>query len=204
MGGSIRRTFAVARDRMTAYRYPDTTGWLEWQQEYRFGALFIFPPPGLIEPIDELRHRYDPGSARSCQAHISLSEPLRGPLTREQILELNAVLATVEPFDIRYGPLRVYSPYPGVAYVIEPEDRFMQLRRAVHSTSNFRTGPFERQHVPPHMTIAEFITLERSFELQRELDGSVPEGSFRCDAIEYAIPTDRLHFERVLVLPLGA
>jgi 2'-5' RNA ligase len=187
----------------TRFRYPDTSGWGEWQREYRYGALFIFPPPGIIEPIDELRRRYDPASARSCQAHISLSEPLRGPLTEDHLREITASLSTVEPFEIRYGPLTVYAPYPGIAYAIEPEDQFMSLRKAVHSTSNFRNGPFERQDIPPHMTVAEFITLERSFELQRELSGNVPEGRFLCDAIEYAIPTDRLYFERVLSLPLG-
>lgn len=36
---------------------------------------------------------------------------------------MRAVLSTVEPFDIRYGPLQKFDPYPGVAYRIEPATR---------------------------------------------------------------------------------
>jgi len=53
------------------------------------------------------------------------------------------------------------------------------------------------------MTIAEFITQERTDELMQELQGVAPSGTFWCDAIEYAMPDERLRFERVLTLPLG-
>ncbi len=52
------------------------------------------------------------------------------------------------------------------------------------------------------MTIAEFISVERTNELLQELSGKVPEGTFRCDSIEYAIPNDKFYFERVLTIPL--
>jgi 2'-5' RNA ligase len=186
------------------FTYPDTTGWQEWQTEYRFGALNIFPPAGVIEPIDELRRTHDPTSTAICQAHISLSEPLLGPLTEPQIRELQAALATVEAFEIRYGPLRTFSPYPGVAYAIEPYDNFMRLRSVVHATSIFHGSSLSRKEIAPHMTIAEFITLERSAELCRELQGNATEGTFLCSSIEYAVPTDAFSFERVLTLLLGA
>ena len=56
--------------------------------EYRYGALYIFPPNGVIQPVDELRKKYDPRSASYCQAHISLSKPLPKPLSESQISEL--------------------------------------------------------------------------------------------------------------------
>lgn len=186
------------------FEYPDTTGWIDWQREYQFGALYIFPPPGVIETIDELRRTFDPQSADVCQAHISLSEPLRGPLTQSQLEELRAALSTVEPFTIHYGPLKVSARYPGITYAIKPEDQFMRLRERLHATSSFLPGSFARKDILPHMTIAEFITLERSHQLFHELSGNVPEGDFFCGAIEYAIPTNLFHFERVLTLPFGA
>jgi len=188
---------------MPRFLYPDVTGWQDWQKEYRFGAFFIFPPNGVVEPIDALRRTYDPGPARSCQAHISLSEPLLGPLTETQIHELHDALARVEPFEIRYGPVTSMPPYPGVVYAIEPAPNILRLRAAVHATSIFRGAVLDRQAIAPHMTIAEFITLERTEELVRELTGNAPEGTFTCDALEYAVPTDALIFERVLMLPLG-
>src|SRR5581483_6333165 len=180
---------------MTHFRYPDVSSWVEWAKEYRFGAFYIFPPAGVIEPVDALRQVYDPRSARSCQAHISLSEPLLGPLADDQIEELQAALSSFEPFEIRYGPVRSMPPYPGVVYAIEPESTFMQLRAVVHATSIFRGSAFSRRDIAPHTTIAEFISLERTHELLRELRGNVPEGTFLRDVIEYAVPTDQLYFE---------
>ncbi len=110
----------------------------------------------------------------------------------------------MSPFDIRYGPLRSFPPYPGVAYAIGPEDEFRRLRALVHAASPFAGVAMRRNDIPPHMTIAEFISLERTEELLAELRGKVPEGTFRCDAIEYAVPNDSFYFERILTIPIGS
>ena len=188
---------------MSEFKYADTSHWEEWQTEYRYGAFYIFPPPGIIEPIDQLRRKYDHKSDSYCQAHISLSEPLRAPLTDEKVQELRVTLSSVEPFEIHYGPLRSFLPYPGVVYAITPEDMFMRLRSCIHETSLFKDQQLVREHVKPHMTIAEFITIERTHELLEKLSGKIPEGTFLCSAIEYAIPNHDFYFERVLRLPLG-
>jgi 2'-5' RNA ligase len=188
---------------MSEFKYADTSRWEGWQREYRYGAFYIFPPPGIIEPIDQLRRKYDPKSDSYCQAHVSLSEPLRAPLNDEQVQELRDALSSVEPFEIHYGPLRSFPPYPGVVYAITPEDTFMNLRSRIHETSLFKGQKFMRKHIIPHMTIAEFITVERTLELLEEVSGKVPEGTFLCNAIEYAIPNHDFYLERVLRLPLG-
>jgi hypothetical protein len=110
----------------------DTSGWEDWQFEYRFGAFYIFPPSGVIEPVDALRRTYDPKSDSYCQAHISLSEPLPEPLMEGQIEEIQRAVSALKSFDIRYGPLRSFPPYPGVCYTITPEDEFRRLRAAIH------------------------------------------------------------------------
>lgn len=186
---------------MTAY-VEETSRWKEWQREYRFGAFYIFPPRGVIEPIDALRSLYDPRSAAYCQSHISLSEPLRRPLTEAQLDELRAALSSIDAFDVQYGPLRGFPPHPGVCYAVRPEERIRQLRSVLHLTSAFAGVPLRREHVAPHLTVAEFISLERTEELLHELAGKVPEGSFRCDRIEYAVPDEHFWFARVLALEL--
>jgi 2'-5' RNA ligase len=188
---------------MSEFRYADASHWEGWQREYKYGAFYIFPPLGIIEPIDQLRRKYDPKSDSYCQAHISLSELLRAPLTDEQVQELHDTLSSIEPFEINYGPLRSFLPYPGVVYAITPVDMFMRLRSRIHETSLFKDKPLIREHITPHMTIAEFITIERTHELLEELSGKVREGTFLCSAIEYAIPNHDFYFERVLRLPLG-
>lgn len=183
--------------------YADPASWEEWQREYRYGAFFIFPPVGVIEAIDALRGLYDPHSAAICQAHISLSAPLPRGLARADLADLRARLASIAPFAIRYGPLRSFFPYPGVAYTIAPEDNFEALRSTVHASALFANAAHERSRIAPHMTIAEFITAERTEALLRELSGRVPVGTFSCAAIEYAVPDRDFCFERVLTLSLG-
>ncbi|RLT41297.1 MAG: 2'-5' RNA ligase family protein [Chloroflexi bacterium] len=181
----------------------ETSGWEEWQFEYRFGAFYIFPPTGVMEAVDALRETYDPQSAAICRAHISLSEPLQAPLSEEKIQEIRRALSAVQPFEIQYGPLRSFPPHPGVCYSIAPEAAFRRLRRALHATSVFAAIPLKRESVAPHMTIAEFISLERTDELLQELSGKVAEGIFPCDSIVYAVPNSDFYFERVLEIPLG-
>jgi 2'-5' RNA ligase len=188
---------------MSVFKYADISHWEGWQREYRYGAFYIFPPPGIIELIDQLRRKYDPKSDSYCQAHISLSEPLKAPPKDQQVQELRDTLSSIEPFEIHYGPLRSFPPYPGVVYTITPEDVSMKLRSRIHGTSLFRGQQLMREHITPHMTVAEFITIERTHELLQEMSGKVPEGTFLCSAIEYAIPNRGFYFERVLRLPLG-
>lgn len=188
---------------MNEIQYADTSSWEQWQAEYRYGAFYIFPPTGVIEAIDQLRKTYDPKSASYCQAHISLSEPLQHPITQSDLEDLTTHLASITPFHIHYGPLRSFPPYPGVAYTIASEEPFAALRTAIHSASMFRGMSPKREHIAPHMTIAEFISNERTDELLQQLSGNVPEGSFLCSSVEYAVPNRDLYFERVLTVPLG-
>jgi 2'-5' RNA ligase len=188
---------------MKSFLYADDTSREDWQKEYKYGAFYIFPPHGVIEPIDELRQTYDPTSASYCQAHISLSEPLCHPFTDEQLHELKTALSSIKPFEMHYGPLRIFPPYPGITYAIQPEDAFMHLRTVIHATSLFIGISLKHKDIAPHMTIAEFITIERTEELLKELSAKVPEGKFLCESIEYAIPNKHFSFERVLTIPLG-
>ena len=182
----------------------ETSGWEEWQHEYLYGLILIMPPPGVMEAVDALRERHDPKSASICQAHISLSEPLPRPLTRELLSVVRLALSEIEPFEIRYGPMRTFDPYPGVAYRIEPEDAFFALREALHSTSLFQGSSFRRKDIPPHMTIAELVpNMVESERLRAELQGHVPEGRFPCDRLEYIVPDNGFCFQRMLELRLG-
>ncbi len=88
------------------FKYVEPTAqWKKWQHEYRYGAFYIFPPAGIIEYVDDLRAKYDPESASYCQAHLSLTEPLSGPLTDSQLAEVKNVLSNLQPFTVTYGPL---------------------------------------------------------------------------------------------------
>jgi hypothetical protein len=40
----------------------DISQWQEWQKEYQFGVILIFPPEPLLMQVNVLRARYDPQS----------------------------------------------------------------------------------------------------------------------------------------------
>ena len=187
-----------------AIQYPDeTSGWEKWQLEYRYGGFYLFPPSGIIEVVDELRRTYDPPSYAICQAHVTLTEPLPRALTNEDLAELSAVLADLDPFTVTYGDVHATVPHPGVVYRIEPAATIVALRQAIHATSLFADAPLSHEHVPPHMTIAEFITLDESIVLAASLAGQVEEGEWPCHAIDYAVPDNDMRFHRALSLLLG-
>jgi 2'-5' RNA ligase len=182
----------------------DTSQWEAWQREYRLGLILILPPDEVGRQVDALRRERDPRSAAICEAHISLSEPLTKEWSPELEREILGVLATVDPFGIRYGPLRTFDPYPGVAYRIEPEDRFFELRRKLHATSAFEGSAFKRRDVAPHMTIAEFVPdIAASEALREQLQGIAPEGTFLCNHLTLIVPDAAFRFRRVLELGLG-
>src|SRR5262245_956227 len=88
-------------------QYPqDISQWQEWQKEYQFGVILIFPPEPLLTQVNLLRARYDPRSQAACDAHISLTVPLPQPISDSQWRELEAIVSGIEPFPIQYGPLR--------------------------------------------------------------------------------------------------
>lgn len=178
-------------------------GWEPWQEEYAFGAFYIFPPEDLAAKADALRRIHDPVSAEICQAHISLTEPLRSALDERQGGEIRNRLTTLKPFTIGYGPIRGFAPHPGIALAIRPEEEVRALRDAIHSTSAFKEVTFKRAEVPPHMTIAEFITLERSAELLHELAEVIPSGSFECDEVVLATPDGDFRFHEAARFKIG-
>lgn len=179
------------------------TKWEEWQRGYIHGAFYIFPPASVSRTVDELRSRYDGRSAKYSSAHVSLSRPLVAPLRASQRLEIEEALAIIEPFDVHYGPLRDFDPHPGVAFAITPEDSVETLRAAIHATSAFRGHDLSKKPIAPHMTIAEFITLEQSKVLLTQLSDNVAVGSFRCDEVVYAMPDEAFRFHAVLSIVLG-
>jgi len=177
--------------------------WEPWQEEYRHGAFYLFPPPEIALVVNELRLRYDPRSAAICDAHVSLSEPLTGPLLDQQLEEIRAALSGVTPFPLTFGPLSQMGSHPGVVLGLGPEEPFFSLRAVVHSTSIFAGRELSRAQRSPHMTVAEFISREEARDLLAEVSSQDVGGTFLCDHLVYAVPDASFHFEPVLALTLG-
>ncbi len=181
----------------------DTSKWEDWQRGYRLGVILILPPPDVSREVDFLRARYDPRSAAWCPAHISLSDPLCCEMSPAFAGEIRAVLSDVRPFELHYDRLYASTRHPGVAYRITPREPIERLKQLLHGTSGFADEAHGRRDIAPHMTIAEFISIDESLQLCARLQDTAPVGSFLCDRLAYMVPDDGFRFQRRLTFPLG-
>jgi hypothetical protein len=175
----------------------DVSQWEKWQQKYRFGVLLIYPPDPPFSQVNAHREKYDAKSAATCDAHISLTNPLPRPLSLSHWNELELIASGFKSFTIHYGPLKD-TPYRGITLSIEPQEELDRLRMALEAASVFDGAQKRPYPFSAHMTIAEFITMEQTKELTIELKDVVPKGDFVCSGVSYAVPDVNFHFtERV-------
>ena len=171
-----------------------TANWEAWQLEYQFGAFYVFPPEELRQKLNNLREKYDPKSQSYCDAHISLTVPLPKLIDSSDLKLFSEALSAVKSFELTYGPPSSYPGIPGVVLKVEPKAQFRLLVETLESVSAFHGAKSRRFPYSPHMTIAEFISLERTEEIITELASLKLEGSFKCDKIAYAAPDKNFHF----------
>ena len=181
----------------------DTSSWEPWQHDYRFGVVLVMPPPYVASPIDALRQAYDRKSHAICAAHISVSDPLRRPMSGDAQKEIQELLRTVEPFAVHYDRPTASARRPGVAYPVSPQERFDELKRIIHQASVFEGAAYGRRDIPAHMTIAEFVTIEDSLRICADLIDRAPRGSFWCDRLEHVVPDATFRFQRCGTFFLG-
>jgi 2'-5' RNA ligase len=176
--------------------------WEGWQHAYRFGVILILPPEPLRTQVNDLRSRHDPRSQAYCDGHISLTRPLPRALAEQDWAELTSIAAGLHPVKIRYGPLKHYLPHPGVCLQIEPQRDLDQIRAAIETAAVFADAPPRRHSYSAHMTIAEFITTERTEALMEELRSTAPVGDFTCDRLSYMVPDSTFRFSERATLIL--
>ena len=182
----------------------DTSKWEDWYRDYRLGLILIMPPDEVSRQIDPLRAKHDPDAYAICPTHISLSDPLRREMTPELEEEIRGILSKIEPFTLYYDKPHASPERGGVAYPITPQEPIDDLKEALHAAAVFEGEVYGRRHIPAHMTIAEFISIEDSLKLCAELQDSAPSGSFLCDRLEFIVPDQEFHFQRVDKFFLGA
>lgn len=181
----------------------DTSGWEKWQRDYRLGLILIMPPEDVAGRINPLRARYDPRSYSYCPAHITLSDPLGLEMTTDRDAEIQNILRTVPPFRLYYDEPQASKERGGVAYSIRPRESIDSLREVLHTASVFCRESYWTRNIAPHMTIAEFVTVEESWRILEEIREVAPSGSFLCDRLEFIVPDGHMKFHRVKTYTLG-
>lgn len=181
----------------------DTSHWKEWERDYRLGLILIMPPGDVGREVNRLRAKYDPSSHARCLAHITVSDPLGLEMTPERDAEIARILTSVEPFTLHFERAQASGERGGVVCPIRPAEPIHALRSILHQASVFTRAPYWTRTIRPHMTIAEFVSIEESRQILVEIEDTAPRGSFVCDRLEFILPDTDMRFRRVKSYPLG-
>jgi len=175
-----------------------------WELPFLPGTLLAVPPEPLQSRLDRVRREHDPKSAERAPVHISICQPFREQPGREEMDRVRAVLAGFEPFTVELGELRNFLPYPCLWLEVQPAERILDLRRALHATGLFNTDLEHTDDFIPHLSITDGTPdPETSVELYEQLKGRVKGGKFRLERLIYSRPDWQMHFLPVEELPLG-
>jgi 2'-5' RNA ligase len=178
--------------------------WLDWQKHYRLGVILVLPPEPVRSQINMLRARYDPQSHKTVQAHISLTVPFQREPDDHHWAEFERIASRFQAIPISFGPLVPFLPRPGAALDIQPQAQLDKLRLALEVSEVFHNAPPRHHPFWAHMTIAEFVSVEITEQLMRDLEGEcAPTGSFVCDHLTYVVPDEEFRFTERRSLKLG-
>lgn len=170
--------------------------WHAWQLDYLHGLFVIWPPDGVRQVVNRLRHEYDPVSQATIEAHITLTQPFLARPGDEEWALLAQVVAGFESFEIAYGPVDTFFPGPVIYLAIQPQAKVLALRHALHETGLFNlTLPYTDDFVP-HMTIAEGRSDKTVDELMlAKVRSRAQQGSFLLCDVALVKPDRHFRFE---------
>ena len=202
--GVTREVGTVSLHLNSKQRVFSMENWEAWQKPYEFGTIVLWPPEHVRRIVNAQREKYDPVSQSYCETHISVTQPLKKRLDLGEWRFIEKLLAGYEAFEINYGPLDSFLPYPCIWYKIEPVQRVLALREALHQTGFFNLDLKHPENFIPHMTITEGLSGPTVDEdLLGLLQSESGEGSFRCDGLSYILPDDSFKFQVQRFLPLS-
>ncbi len=184
--------------------YADEQNWeKQWQKEYKYGVFLIYPPEPHRSKITELRNRYAWSQSSQCDAHISLSVQIPRPVTADDIAEIQNKLKDIQTFMIAYGPIMDKPLHRGVALDIVPQDALKSLSEVVEATSVFATAIKRKYPYRAHMTIAEMLTWEQTYQIIDELKDLPLTGEFELAYLSYAVPDECFKFTERARITIG-
>ena len=179
--------------------------WADWHKPFVHGTFVVWPPDDVREVVNALRQRYDSASRAICEAHITLTQPLLSDPEADDWAELRRIAAAHPSFELAFGPLRSFLPYPCIWFETQPAKRMLALRAALHGTGLFNLDRPYTEGFVPHMTITEGLSGPAVNEaLLEALQGQVTGGIFQVSEIAYVAPDENFHFSVQGTLALGA
>lgn len=135
--------------------YISNDNWKNWMKDFKFGTLVFIPSGELRNKVDSLRTFYDPTSAKTSMAHITITQPFSKALTNNEIQKIQNLISNFASFEFTVGPATT-SPNKKLIWLdISQKESILAIRENLHELGLFRTDlPLTKGFIP-HMTISE-------------------------------------------------
>ena len=169
--------------------------WKSWMQDFRFGTLAFVPTGDIRTSVDELRQKFDPISAQTSMAHVTLTQPLTQAPSSEDIQNIARIIQSFEQFQIQVGPATT-SPNKRLLWLdIAPKEKILELREALHATGLFRTDlPLTKGFIP-HMTISESGREPGEVQtINQDLNSLIKPWNTEFNSVAWIIPDENFTF----------
>jgi 2'-5' RNA ligase len=122
---------------------------------------------------------------------------------QDHLDEIIIKLRSIDPFCINYGPIVDKPTHPGVVLKISQQDDLKKLVENIESTSLFEGVVTRKYPFWAHMTIAEMLTMEQTYQIINELKDIPLTDLFRLTYLSYAVPDENFAFTERLKIKLG-
>lgn len=184
--------------------YSSVETWHSWMKDYRFGTLALIPDGSLRETVDQLRQEYDPESAQTSMAHITLTQPFAKAPAEEELTQIYSLIAEFAKFKTTIGPA-ITSPKKKLLWLdVGMKEEVLALREVLHATGLFRTDlPLTKGFIP-HMTISEVSRDPAEVtEINAVLNERYQPWPMNIESVAWIIPSDNFVFGEHMSFPLG-
>jgi 2'-5' RNA ligase len=170
--------------------------WADWRKAYVYGTLVVWPPDNVRDVVNRLRAEHDPLSQSYCETHITITQPLLRQLDSIEWSHIETLISDINAFEIHYGPLNSFLPYPCIYYEIHSGEKLLTIRKLLHETGFFNLRIPHPENWVMHMSITEGLSGPKvNHELLESLKRRVAAGSFTCTAISHIVPDSEFHFK---------
>jgi 2'-5' RNA ligase len=178
--------------------------WKNWMMDFRFGTLVFLPSGELLDVGNELRRQYDPLSAKTSEAHVTLTQPFTNAPSEAQISKVAEIIAGHQEFQVQIGPAVSAPNQRLVWFDVAPKNLVLNLREALHGAGFFRTDlPLTKGFIP-HQTVSELSREPDEAKLIIDrLNSKYPPWKVPFSSIAWIIPDEDFVFKTYRIFPLG-
>ena len=173
-------------------KFPIGSGWLDWQRDYRYGALVIEPPLELAAVLDPIRERFDPVSAARVGAHITVTPPFVAAPTPGDEARVGSVVRREPSMSLQLGRPTQFGGSSVIYLPVVNAGAVIRLREALLATGLFRLDLPHTTDFVPHLTISEFGTTPAT--ALRTVIPAPGASTFHVEAIAWVVPDEGFQF----------